>query len=77
MNLVLYYIPDMDHFLGSIDKCSGHVFLELQDRRYLSLKGAGEGKSVLADMGRDVNGVRVLFENKSDAILLWRALLAS
>lgn len=77
MNITLSYIPDIDHFLQAVDKCTGYVFLELRDKSYLNMKENGEGRCFLADMGAHPNGLRVLTEKEKDAIMLAEALMAS
>lgn len=77
MNITLYYIPDLEYFLKTVDKCTGHVFLELRDKSYLNMKENGEGRCFLADMNSRPNGLRMLTEKENDAIMLAEALMAS
>ncbi|MDD2971231.1 MAG: hypothetical protein PHE02_03770 [Lachnospiraceae bacterium] len=77
MNLILHYVPNMEYFLSTVNRCNGMVMIELKDQSYLNLKGEGEGKFYLESVGEKTNGLRVLTEKKEDAVTLLKALLVS
>lgn len=77
MNITLSYIPNINYFLQTIDKCTGYVFLELKDKSYLNMKENGEGRCFLEDMGHHPNGLHVLTEKENDAFMLAEALMTS